>query len=479
MRFIVCLFVCLLSAVTFALRSDRVQVQLGVSRSGAPQQTKVSLLMMGDGEQVLARGDAVRFDAVEPSYSGTWSITLDRAVDEGEVKKVALLVITPNRSGIQISQVAIALGAAYPRKVLVNQLQSRVWDGSSKRFDTDPVDEARLPISELRVSGRTVDDYREDNRVEVFVQLANGRTLVYPIAARLEGGEIVKPMEAGKSFSLSIPMPPNTWRALIKRIHVVSARSSTRLLSFYQQFYETDDIRVRNFRVDGGAPGSWFNILDLALLDMPNHKIYQSPDLSPGLDFFGTRMQAKWYNVYLYTGDDDLRWDPNVRPNMEVKVNIFLRGNASPIPIVSRSLAPYANFAEGGVFGGKFEKYCIAERKAQWHFDTRIPGAHEIEAVEVETVPGWDGSTPTRRVIRGDSDPFRQPDEWTFRGIVFGIAPDLPSGSDSRQPFEGWSTILCEFGTVRKLKVGQKVRFPVKYSIVSPGMSDLRPITKD
>ena len=151
---------------------------------------------------------------------------------------------------------------------------------------------------------------------------------------------------------------------MIKRIQVVSSRSSARLLSFNQQFFDTDDIRVRNFRVDGGTSATCVNVLDLALLDMPDHKIYQSPDLAPGLDLFGPRLAAKWFNVYLYTGDDDLRWDPNVRPNMEVKVNIYLRGNRSPIPVVSRSLEPYANFADGGVFGGKFEKYGIAERKS-------------------------------------------------------------------------------------------------------------------
>lgn len=42
----------------FALESDRAEVQLGVSRSGLPANTRIAVNILGDGGVVLASGPA-------------------------------------------------------------------------------------------------------------------------------------------------------------------------------------------------------------------------------------------------------------------------------------------------------------------------------------------------------------------------------------------------------------------------------------
>lgn len=444
------------SALGYAITSDSSQISLSVSRTGLQAGTRVNVKLFDASGQMLAQGNGRFANDSEPGQAARVSIRLDRAVDHMNVREVGAEIATPARRPISISHLAYALGPAYPRVMLVNEVLSRTWDGRYERYRVTPVDERSMRFDSIRLTGRVLDSQATRNSVEFWLELTDGRIFTLPGFSELK--------QTGP-FSATLSLPEPIYRGEIKRFRVYSGRSpSYRITSFYQLFEETDDVSLRDVRVEGGLGGAFVGIRDIPLITMSDHRLYQSPDLSGTDAPTGTRVyRPQWFNVYLMTGNDDLRWDPNVQPNMEVRVNLYIRGNRSPIPIVSRSLNPYATFANGGVWGGSFAGYDIAERIAPWRSETRPPRIQDIEAIEVETIPGWDGSTPQRRVLRGQGDPFRQPDTWAFRGIWVGASETLPERNrDDRQHLVAWHTLVCDFGIMHRMQVGQKVRFPVR-----------------
>ncbi len=453
----------LLTVCGFAIDSNQVQVNFGVSRTGLAANTKVYIHIFGVNERVaICNGEGKSFVATPAGQNALITVNLNNSVNDRSVRRVWIQVDPPGREPVTVNHLSVYLGSSYPRTMLLDELQTPVWNGTGKFFGVNrSTSELGTEFDSIRITGRVVDSVYFNNKVEFWIETIDGKMLIFNPTGNLRNeGNFSSFHTLGSAMS----------RGTIKRFRIYSGRSNTwRVTSFIDLFRDSDDVRLRDIRIDGGKGGRFYPIYSSALIDLQNHGLYQSPDLSGGIDTMIREYRPTWFNVYIFTGNDDLRWDPNVQPNMEIKVNLYVKGNRTPIPIVSRSLNPYAPFANGGVWGGSFAGYDIAERKAPWRDNGRPPRIQDIESIEVETIAGWDGSTPERAIIRGQGDPFRQPDTWSFRGIWVGVSDNLPNlSSGDTQILAPWHTILCDFSRVVNVKQGQKVRLPVKVTLL-PG----------
>lgn len=461
MKLVTALFAALCASLALGIESDRVEVQIGVSRSGLPANTRIAVSLRGARDVELASGAGTFSTAVSPGRHSRIQIRLNRPVEQRDIQSVAAVVGVGRRS-YSIKQFTILLGPSYPRTVLVDSILTPMWNGESRSFQTAVSDERVLRFDGFSMSCTVRDSANYSNDVEVWLELLNGKTYVFETAGKLRPA-------GGTDVNLYWNLPEPVFRYDIKRIRVYSGRAkSWRVLSFTELFLETDDVRLSDVKFEGSYSGKVNGILDRSTILLQDHRLWESPALSAGADTYSPDVKANWFNVYLFTGNDDLRWDPNVQPNMEVVINLYLKRATVPVRIVARSLNPHAPFANGGVWGGSFAGYDIAERIAPWRADMPAPSIYDIEAIEVETVRGWDGSTPTRGIIRGQGDPFRQPDTWSFRGIWVGAASDLRDRISPEQPLAHWTTLLCDFSRNRPMREGQKVRFPVRITSRRP-----------
>jgi hypothetical protein len=150
----------------------------------------------------------------------------------------------------------------------------------------------------------------------------------------------------------------------------------------------------------------------------------------------------------VFTGSDDLRWKPDSQPNMEFSVSATLK-NGSKVLLLGRPTFPNVKFGDGGIWAGGFQAYSWAEMT----LGINGPMAHDIVAIEVEILPG-------QRTGNAGTTIGREADQWNFKGFYAGCATGLVTGQASQ--LAGWTTLVSDFNSPRKVKIGDKIVFPVR-----------------
>jgi hypothetical protein len=129
---------------------------------------------------------------------------------------------------------------------------------------------------------------------------------------------------------------------------------------------------------------------------------------------------ANRFVVFVYTGNDDLRTDPNVQPNSEIDVRVNLRGGRSVLLDTGRSVRRHFVGTTNTAFFGTFKDWGMAWAVART--SENIP-FDQIENFSVTMVRGRSRDIPRGTIVGETADPFRGDDEWKLHGLWIGVGP--------------------------------------------------------
>ena len=444
--------------MAFAQSVTEFEIQVQVGRNGLDKPGSFNVVAANETGGILGGGTARFGKGISGGRSQAGIARFDNTVNLANAKYFQVTMDSQGDS-VDIRHIMIRCGNEIPRKIVVDELLQPAWNGEKRVFLAAIKDEREEKLSGMVARMNITDGLRLEGSLDLQVQLTNGKIFLFPAPTT---GRLHK----GGFTEFVLPFPTPVKRAEIKRIQIVGAsRGMSDGAPVLNAFYEPDDVAFEDVEFTGMREnGQFMSLLRARTLRLQNYNSYESPDLAPWQGTVSPPFRPRAFNFIVRTGTDDLRHAVDAQPNMEFNINMYVRGNPTPIPMVTRALAPYADFANGGVWGGSFANYRIAERKIVWSRPEQPPMIQDIERFEIVTVNGWDGSTPTKAVLRGTNE-TRQGDEWDVRGLWVGCAEALPAGN-WEQPLSAWTTLVANYRVGRKIGMRQTIPFPV--SVVRP-----------